>query len=110
MDAILVDQVTAIYVVLAVAMAIFGGIYAFVWRFAGQAGLKGNSLQMGFVGLVVLWGALGVMALARVVTTVDLMLAVAAVSVLVAWILVFSALSRLDGATSASPGPRPFSG
>ncbi len=99
MDAILVDQVTAIYVVLAVAMAIFGGIYAFIWRLAGQAGLGGNSYLSGFVGLVVLWGALGAMALAKVVTAVDLMLLVAAASVLVAWLLIFSALWRLDGAT-----------
>ena len=99
MDAILVDQVTAVYVVLAVAMAIFGGIYAFVWRLAGQAGLKGNTLLAGFAGLVTLWGALGAMALAKVVTAVDLMLVVAAVSVLVAWILIFSALWRLDSAT-----------
>ncbi|MDP3047503.1 MAG: hypothetical protein Q8O07_08510 [Chloroflexota bacterium] len=101
MDAILVDQVTAIYVVLAVAMAIFGGIYAFVWRLGGQAGMGGSNLAAGFAGMVVLWGALGFMALAKVVTAVDLMLVVAAVSVLVALMLVFSALWRLDSATSA---------
>jgi hypothetical protein len=89
MDAILVDQVTAI----------FGGIHAFVWRLAGQAGLKGNTLLLGFVGLVTLWGALALMALVKLVTTVEMMLVVAAVSVLFAWILVFSALWRLDSAT-----------
>jgi hypothetical protein len=99
MDAILVDQVTAIYVVLAVAMAIFGGIYTFVWRLAGQAGLKGNTLLLGFVGLVTMWGALAVMALVKLVTAVDLMLVVAAIFVLIAWILIFSALWRLDSAT-----------
>lgn len=99
MDAILVDQVTAIYVVLAVAMAIFGGIYAFIWRLARQAGMGGSNLAAGFVALVALWGALGVMALAKVVTAVDVLLVVAAVSVLVAWTLIFSALWRLDSAT-----------
>jgi hypothetical protein len=99
MDAILVDQITAIYVVLAVAMAIFGGIYAFVWRLAGQAGLQGNPLLVGFVALVMLWGALAVMAAVKLVTAVDVMLAVAALSVLIAWILIFFALWRLDSAT-----------
>lgn len=98
MDAILVDQITAIYVVLAVAMAIFGGIYAFIWRLGGQAGQQGTPFVAGFAGMVVLWAALGAMAVAKVVTAVDLMLMVAAVSVLAAWMLVFSALWRLDNA------------
>ena len=84
MDAILVDQVTAIYVVLAVAMAIFGGIYAFVWRLAGQADIGGSNLAAGFAGMVVLWGALGFTAVAKAVTAVDLMLTIAAVAVLAA--------------------------
>jgi hypothetical protein len=99
MDAILVDQITAIYVVLAVAMAIFGGIYAFVWRLAGQAGQRENTLLAGFVGLATLWGVLAAMALAKLVTAVDLMLVIAAVSVFAAWMLIFSALWRLDSAT-----------
>jgi hypothetical protein len=99
MDALLVDQVTAIYVVLAVAMAIFGGIYAFVWRLAGQAGLNGNTLLTGFVGLAVLWVLLAVMGVARAVPLVDPMLVFAAVSVLAAWILTFVALWRLDSAS-----------
>lgn len=98
MDAILVDQITAIYVVLAVAMAIFGGIYAFVWRLGGQSGM-GSTVASGFAALVILWVSLAVMGLAKVVTEVDQMLVVAAVSVLAAWILIFSALWRLDSAT-----------
>ena len=101
MDAILVDQVTAVFVVLAVAMAIFGGIYAFVWRLAGQAAERGDAFLVGFFGMLVLWALLAVLALAKVVTTVDLMLMVAAVSVLVAWMLIFSALWGLDSATSS---------
>lgn len=98
MDALLVDQITAIYVVLAVAMAIFGGIYAFVWRLGGQAGM-GSSIASGFIALVMLWVSVAVMGLAEVVTEPYLTLVVAAVSVLAAWILIFSALWRLDSAT-----------
>jgi hypothetical protein len=99
MDALLVDPITAVYVVMAVAMAILGGIYAFVWRLAGQAGAGARSLAVGFAGMVVLWAALGFAAVARMVTAVDLMLMLAALSVLAAWMLVFFALWRLDSAT-----------
>jgi hypothetical protein len=98
MDALLVDPITAIYVVLAVAMAIFGGIYAYVWRLGGQSAL-GSSLASGFVALAMLWVSVAVMALAKVVTEVNLVLVVAAVSVLAAWLLIFLALWRLDSAT-----------
>lgn len=99
MDAILVDQVTALYVVLAVALVVFGGVFAWLWRLNGQAGLPVRPYVVGSVVLALLVLALGGVAMARAVTQVDTALWLVMLVLLIVWSGVFTLLWRLDGAT-----------
>jgi len=96
MDALLVDQVMAVYVVVAVAMAILGGIYAYVWRLSAMTGLSQRRLGLGFAGMVVLWLVLAAAAAARVFATVEPVLVLAALAILSIWALIFYFLWELD--------------
>ena len=95
MGALLVDQVTSVYIVVAVAFAIFGGIYAYLWRLAGQAGKPGGT-GAGIVAMVLLWLVFAALGLGGVIRSVDTLLLVAAAAVLAVWLLIFYSLWRLD--------------
>lgn len=101
MGALLVDQVTAVYIVLAVAFAIYGGVYAYVWRLGVLAGSSAKALGVGFVAMAATWGLFAVLGLVRAVASVDTMLLLAAVAVLASWLLIFYFLWRLDQAFRA---------
>ena len=101
MGGVLVDQVTAVYIVLAVAFAIYGGVYAYVWRLGVLAGPGAKALAAGFVAMIVMWGVFAAMGIARVVASVDTMLFLAALAVLASWLLIFYFLWRLDQASRA---------
>lgn len=96
MGGILVDQVTAVYVVLAVACAIYGGIYAYVWRLGSSARYLSRPLAVGFVAMAALWGIFVILGVGRVIASVDSMLLLAALAVLASWLLIFYFLWRLD--------------
>jgi hypothetical protein len=98
MGAILVDQITALYFVLAVAFVVFGGIYAYLWWLSSKSGLDVRGLGAGFAAIAVLAAALFSLHAVNAVTTVEVMQVVAAVSVLAVWIILYVALRRLNGA------------
>lgn len=101
MGGILVDQVTAVYIVLAVAFAIYGGVYLYVWRLGAQARHDGKALTLGFLAMAALWAALAALGVGKMVASVDTILIVAAAAVLACWLLIFYFLWRLDQASKA---------
>jgi hypothetical protein len=101
MNAILVDQVTAVYVVLAVSSAIFGGIFAFVWRLSRRARLPAKARAMALGAQLLMWAAVAVLAVTGVVGSVDTVLILSLGALLADWLIVFSCLWRLDKASKA---------
>lgn len=101
MVGILVDQVTAVYIVVAVAFAIFGGIFAYVARLAATANAGGRQVGVGFGVMVAIWLVFGVAGVMRLVPTVDAMLIFAAGGVLACWLLIFYFLWQIDRASRA---------
>ncbi len=99
MGAILVDQITAVYIVVAVAFAIFGGIFGYVWRLWAAAGVGSRAVAGGFAVMVAIWVGFGVAGVLQLVKTVDVMLLLAAAGVLACWLMIFYLLWRTDRAT-----------
>jgi hypothetical protein len=99
MDAILVDQVTALYVVLAVAMVVFGGVFAWLWRLNAQAGLHGRPYKVGVALFALLVLAFGGVAAGRLVSQVDTALWLVMVTLVAVWCGTFYLLWSLDSAT-----------
>jgi hypothetical protein len=101
MGGILVDEVTAVYIVVAVAFAIFGGIFGYVWRLAASAGGAVRGVAAGFGLMAVIWLGFGAAGVMQVVKAVDAMLLLAAGGVLACWLIIFYFLWQIDRASGA---------
>ncbi len=101
MSAILVDQITAVYVVLAVSFAIFAGIFAFVWRLSRQAGLPPGTRGMALGFFVLMWAVFGVLAGIKAISSVGTVLTLSMAALLADWLVLFFCLWKLDKASES---------
>jgi hypothetical protein len=96
MDALLVDQVTALYVVLAVALVVFGGVFAYLWRLSAQTHRRAGEYAAGGLLLVAIVLGFGSLAATRAITSVDVALWLVMACLLGVWLGLFYCVWRLD--------------
>lgn len=101
MSGLLVDDITALCIVLAVAFVVFGGVYAYVWRLAAAVGVARGPAAIGFVALLAVSTVSLGLGLGGAVKGIDVMLALGALSVLANWLLVFGLVWSVDRAVAS---------
>jgi hypothetical protein len=101
MVGILVDEITAVLIVVAVACAIFGGICGCVWWLANLSGRKVRGVGLGFGVMVAIWLAFAAAGMLHLVPVVSTMLYLAAGGVLICWLIIFYFLWNIDRASGS---------
>lgn len=98
MGAILVDQITALYVVLAVAYVVFGGVFVYLWRMNALLRQGTRPYILGVMTLVVLLLVLGGLWQGKVISGEDTALLAVMSAILALWVGIFAYIWRLDNA------------
>jgi len=96
MEAVLVDQITALYVVLAVAMVVFGGVFFYLWRLSALLRRGAGPYALGAGALIALLLGLGGLWQGKVIASEDMGLLAVLLAILVVWAGIFVYLWRLD--------------
>lgn len=96
MEAVLVDPITALYVVLAVACVVFGGIFIYLWRMNALLRRGARPYILGAVALVMLLLVFGGLWQGKVISGEDIALLVVMLAILALWMGIFAYIWQLD--------------